>query len=126
VAKLFCLKILGLYVVDEELVVNDYADYQKELGIEELSLPRPEKAALFETRGHEVLQWLKSRCEESGVRVTTEIGVGGVPDMILNQDKEVSLLALGRRGNGHPAEPDYLGTNFRRIAHRLNTPFFSL
>ncbi len=124
VAKLFCLKILGLYVVDEELVVNDYADYQKELGLEKLSLSRPKKEALFETRGREILQWLKSRCEESGVRVTTEIGVGGVWDMTLIHAKEASLLALGRRGNGHPAEPNYLGTNFRHIAHRLNIPLF--
>jgi nucleotide-binding universal stress UspA family protein len=121
-AKLFCQEILGLYVVNEELVVNDYADYQKELGLEELSLSRSEKAALFETRGHEILQWLKSLCQESGARVKTKIGLGGVGEMLLEQTQKASILAIGRRGNGHSDSSNHLGKNFRHIAHRSNIP----
>lgn len=124
-AKLLSAEILGLFVIDEELVLNGYADYNKELGTEELSLSRIEKKALFENKGHDVLQWMKSKCQESGVRVTAEIGLGGVREVILSQAQEASFLAIGRRGNGHSDSTDYLGRNFRYIAHRIKIPLLA-
>lgn len=125
IAQMLHFGILGLYVIDEELITNDYADYQKELQTANSSLSREERAALFEKRGHEVLQWLKSKCEESGVRVATEIGVGGVWNIALGRAQGAPLLALGRRGYGHPGKPDYLGKNFRYIAHHTHGPFLA-
>jgi len=122
VATLFGIEVIGLYVIDEELVANDYTDYQKELGVEELSISRADKAVLFETRGREILQWLKSYSLESGARLKTEMGVGGVEKMILDQAEKAMILAISRRGNGHPNSIDYLGSNFRHIAHRLKIP----
>jgi nucleotide-binding universal stress UspA family protein len=122
VAKALDIKILGLYVIDEELVLNDYADYMKELGVKELLLSRADKAALFKNRGHEILQKLKSRCHEAGVLATTEIGLGGVEKMVMDQAQKAMILAIGRRGNGHPDSPDYLGKNFRHCAHRSKIP----
>jgi nucleotide-binding universal stress UspA family protein len=121
-AKIFEREITGLYVIDEELVVNDYADYRNELGVEELSISRAEKAALFETLGHEILEWLKSDSQRSGSRLTTEMGIGGVEKIVLEQAEKASILAIGRRGKGHPDSSDYLGTNFRHIAHRSKIP----
>jgi nucleotide-binding universal stress UspA family protein len=122
IAKMLNLEIFGFYVIDEELIMDDYADYGKELGIDEPSILRSERAASFEKRGQEALQWMKSECQKSGVPVTTEIGLGEVGEMILGQTQEASFLAIGRRGNGHPDSSDYLGTNFRHIAHRTKLP----
>jgi nucleotide-binding universal stress UspA family protein len=122
VAKAFDTEILGLYVIDEELVVNDYADYRDELGVKELLLSRTDKAALFKNRGHEILKNLKTRCRANNVWATTEIGLGGVEKTVLDQAQRAAILAIGRRGNGHPDTSDYLGRNFRRIAHQAKLP----
>jgi nucleotide-binding universal stress UspA family protein len=122
IAQILSIEIFGLYVIDEELVMNDYADYGKELGINEPSFSRGDRAALFEKRAQEVLQWLTSKCQGSSVGVATEIGLGGVTEMILNQAQKASIMAIGRRGNGHHDSSDYLGKNFRHIAHRTNLP----
>lgn len=122
IAEMLRLEIIGLYVIDEELVTIDYADYAKELGVDGPSLSRADRAALFEKRGHDVLQWLNSSCEEHGVCMMTQMGMGGVWDVILSQARKANLLAIGRRGNGHPDDPNYLGSNFRHIAHRVRIP----
>jgi nucleotide-binding universal stress UspA family protein len=124
-ARIFGIKILGLYVVDEELAVNDYADYRNELGVEDLSLSRADRAALFETRGREILQWLEFRCRESGIGVTTQMGLGGVGKTVLEAARKADVLAVGRRGNGHPDSVDYLGKNFRRITHQRKIPLLA-
>jgi nucleotide-binding universal stress UspA family protein len=121
-AKVISAEILGLYVIDEELVLNDYAEYQKELEKYEGPLSRTEKAELSEIRGHEILQRLKSLGQESGVRVIVEMGLGGVGEMLQEQARKECILALGRRGNGHPERRDYLGENFRFIARRATGP----
>jgi nucleotide-binding universal stress UspA family protein len=121
-SKVLPAEVFGLYVIDEELVLDDYADYKKELGVEELSLSRTEKAALFKNRGREILKRLKSWCRESGVRSVTEIGLGGVGEMVLEQAQKASILAVGRRGDGHHGKADYLGKNFCHIAHRSKIP----
>jgi nucleotide-binding universal stress UspA family protein len=121
-AKVLNTEILGLHVIDEELVLNDYAEYQKELGKYEAPLSRTEKAELFESRGHEILELLKSWCQDSDIQATTEIGLGGVGETVLKQGGEAMILAIGRRGNGHPNISDYLGKNFRYTAHRTEVP----
>jgi nucleotide-binding universal stress UspA family protein len=121
-AKILGLELFGLYVIDEELVVDDYADYQKELGIQDLSLSRSEKASLFENQGNEILKRLKSLGRNSGIQASTEIGLGGVGEMILKQAQNASILAIGRRGNGHADGSDYLGKNFCHVAHRSKIP----
>ncbi len=122
VAKVLGMKISGLFVIDEELVVNDYADYRNELGVKDLSLSRSEKAALFENKGRKILQALKSKYQESDVWATTETGLGGVEKTVLDQARKAAILAVGRRGNGHPDTSDYLGSNFCRIAHSGKLP----
>lgn len=122
IAKSLKLDIHGLYVVDEELVMNDYANYQAELGNVGKPISRTDRAVLFEERGYNVLQRLQSRCQESGVPVTIQVDLGGVPEIILQQAVRACLLVLGRRGNGHASSPGYLGHNFRRIVHRARQP----
>ena len=101
IAKMLRLEIIGLYVIDEELVTIDYADYSKELGVDDPSLTRADRAALFEKRGHDVLQWLNSSCEEHGVCMMTEMGMGGVWDIILNRtpNNRMSLSPVEIAGN---------------------------
>jgi nucleotide-binding universal stress UspA family protein len=121
-AKRISTGISGLYVVDEELVLDDYAEYQKELGVETPMLSRTEKAALFEKRGREIFKRLRSWCKDAGIGIKTEVGLGGVGEMVLDQAQKASILAIGRRGNGHPGSLEYLGSNFCHIAHRRKGP----
>jgi nucleotide-binding universal stress UspA family protein len=116
------LALRGLYVVDEALVLNMYADYQTELGDIEEPTSRDDLVARFRERGETALQLLAARCQVAGVPVTTEIEFGGVLELLLQEAAQVELLALGRRGHRHAVDPHRLGGHFRAIAHRIQRP----
>jgi nucleotide-binding universal stress UspA family protein len=116
------LVIRGLYVVDEALVLDTYADYQTELGDLEKPTSRDDLVARFRERGETALQLLAARCQAVGVPVTTEIEFGGVLELLLQEAAQVELLALGRRGHRHAVDPRRLGGHFRAIAHRTQRP----
>jgi nucleotide-binding universal stress UspA family protein len=116
------LAIRGLYVVDEALVLDTYADYQAELGDIEKPTSRDDLVARFRERGETALQLLAARCQAAGVPVTTEIEFGGVLELLLQEAAQVELLALGRRGHRHAADPGHLGSHFRTIAHHIRQP----
>jgi nucleotide-binding universal stress UspA family protein len=116
------LVIQGLYVVDEALILDTYANYHAELGSAQEAASRAELVSWFEERGEAALQWLEAHCRAAGVPVTAGVLIGGVPELILREASQVKLLALGRRGHGHTTDPDHLGRNFRAIAHRVHWP----
>jgi nucleotide-binding universal stress UspA family protein len=116
------LVIRGLYLVDEALVLDTYADYQTELGDLEKPTSRDDLVARFRERGETALQLLAARCQAAGVPVTTDIQFGSVLQLLLQEAAEVELLALGRRGHRHAVDPNRLGGHFRAIAHRIQRP----
>jgi nucleotide-binding universal stress UspA family protein len=116
------LVIRGLYIVDEALVLDTYADYQTELGDIGKPVSRDDLVARFMERGETALQSLAARCQAAGVPVTTEIEFGGVLELLLQEAAQVELLALGRRGHRHAVDPHRLGGHFRAIAHRIQRP----
>jgi nucleotide-binding universal stress UspA family protein len=122
IAQSQSLGIRGLYVVDEILVMDAYANYQAELGSAELPTSRADLVAKFEERGDAALRWLEAGCHAVGVPVTVEIEFGGVPELVLQQAAQAQLLALGRRGHGHADDPSHLGHNFCAIAHHAHCP----
>jgi len=122
IAKAQALEIQGLYVVDEELILEDFSNYQIELGNTEQAMSRTDRAARFEERGHSVLQRLETRCLASGVPITVEMELGGVPELILKQAAHAQMLVLGRRGHSHANDLKHLGHNFLAIAHRVHLP----
>lgn len=114
--------VSGLYVVDEALILDTYADYQRELGsIPEVS-SRAELTTWFRKQGDGALKWLEGRCQAAQVAVTTDLLFGGVADMVLQKAGQAQLLALGRRGHGHASDSGHLGRNFRAIAHHTSRP----
>jgi nucleotide-binding universal stress UspA family protein len=118
--------VRGLYVVDESLIFDTYADYQAELGaLDDESITRADLATLLEGQGERALDRLENQCQAAGLWVTTEMVGGGVPELVGQAAEEVRLLALGRRGRGHTDAPDYLGRNFRAIAHHTETPLLA-
>jgi nucleotide-binding universal stress UspA family protein len=117
------LRIHGLYVVDEVLVLDRYMNYQAELGKEVPEKSNVKLVEVFEEQGTTALQWLEERCLDAGVPVTSEMLFGGVAELVVDQAKEVEILALGRRGNGHSDAPGRLGRMFRKIAHRSAAPY---
>jgi nucleotide-binding universal stress UspA family protein len=116
------LSVHGLYVVDELLALDSYADYHRELESEDAPVSRAELLTWFEEQGDAALQRLEVRCEAAGVPLATELVAGGVPEMVLRASEQARLLALGRRGHGHEGDPDHLGQSFRAIAHHTHVP----
>jgi nucleotide-binding universal stress UspA family protein len=112
----------GLYVVDEALALNTYADFHDELEGQREPASRAELLRWLEAQGEVALQLLETRCRNAGVPVSTEILAGGVPQMVLRASEQASLVAVGRRGHGHQGDAPHLGRAFRNIAHRLRPP----
>lgn len=116
------LSVHGLYVVDEVLALDTYADYSRELGSTGEPASRAELLTWFEEQGDAALQMLEARCQDAGVPVTTELLAGGVPEMVLRESEQARLLAIGRRGHGHEGDLHHLGQSFRTIAHHTHLP----
>jgi nucleotide-binding universal stress UspA family protein len=116
------LSVHGLYVVDEVLALDTYADYRPELGSNGEPASRAELLTWFEGQGDAALHMLEVRCRAAGVPVTAELLAGGVSELVLRESKKARLLAIGRRGHGHEADPHHLGQSFRTIAHHTNLP----
>jgi nucleotide-binding universal stress UspA family protein len=114
--------IRGLHVVDERLVMETYADRRAELEGEEEPASRAELVEWFEYRGVRILSRLKARCRSAGVPVITELVFGGIPEQVASEAAQACLLVLGRRAHAHTGQPEYLGSNFRAIAHQVSVP----
>jgi nucleotide-binding universal stress UspA family protein len=114
--------IRGLHVVDERLVMETYADRREELEGEEEPASRAELIAWFEFRGMRMLSRLEARCHSAGVPVITELVFGGIPEQVVREAAQACLLVLGRRAHAHQGRPEYLGSNFRAIAHHVSVP----
>jgi len=122
IAQSQALSIHGLYVVDETLALDTYADYRQELASDREPASRAQLLAWFKKQGNAALQLLEARCQAAGVPVTAELMAGGVPEMILRESEQAKLLAIGRRGHGHEGDPGHLGGSFRTIAHQMHLP----
>jgi nucleotide-binding universal stress UspA family protein len=116
------LSIHGLYVIDETLALDTYADYRHELGSDAEAVSRAELLGWFEEQGEDALQVLEMCCQAAGVPVTTELLAGGIAKLVLRESKQARLLAIGRRGHGHEGDADHLGQSFRAIAHHTHVP----
>ena len=124
------LAIRGLYIIDEVLALDTYANYYAELpdlsiasndtGREPAS--RAELMIWLETQGEIALDWLVTAGAEAGVPVTTKLLAGGVVELILRETAQAKLLAIGRRGHGHKNDSKSFGHNFRKIAHHVHLP----
>lgn len=124
------LAIRGLYVVDEALALDTYANYHAELPLLPMAYSadsreptsRAELMSWFETQGEVVLNWLQTACDAVGVPGSTQLLAGGVPEMVIRDAAQAQMLALGRRGHSHRGDSKSLGHNFRKIAHQVHLP----
>lgn len=116
------LVIRGLYIIEEALVMNSYANYRKELGSEKEPASREELVQWFQAKGEVALQWLETRCREANVIVVADILFSNVVEAILRESTRARILALGRRGHKHGVNSDQLGENFRTIAQQTQLP----
>ncbi len=116
------MSVHGLYVVDVSLAMDPYGDHEAELGHYGEDASGSTLVERFEAWGSAALTWLVERCEEASVPVSVEVEAGGVAQLVLQRAEQAGLLALGRRGRGHPDVYDHLGSNFRAIAHRAPCP----
>lgn len=119
VAKHRDLLVRGLYVVDEVLISRRFAAptaAPQAAGQAELLMDH------FREEGRAALQWLEAECRRAGVPVQVDLQVGDVPASIAAAMGGSCLLALGKRGHIHAADPDHLGHNFRAVANRIEQP----
>ena len=116
------LSVHGLYVVDETLALDTYADYRPELGSDREPASRAELLNWFQEQGEAALQLLEARCRAAGVPVRAEVLAGGVPEILLGKSEQAQLLAIGRRGHGHAGDAHHLGRSFRAVAHHAHLP----
>lgn len=114
--------VRGLYVVDEALILDTYADYRRELGNVPEVTSREDLITWFKKQGESALRELEANCQATQVAATTDLLFGGVPEMVLREADQAQLLALGQRGHGHASDSGYLGRNFRAIAHHTARP----
>jgi nucleotide-binding universal stress UspA family protein len=122
IAKTETYLVEAYYIVDEPMILDPYTDFAKELGKDLEVASRSQLIEQFEILGFSILDQFQAQCGELGLPVITKVLVGGVPELILDRAQDISFLALGRRGNSHTSEIDYLGKNFRQIAHNANVP----
>ena len=130
IARNLNLTIRGLYVIDEGLALDTYANYHAELpdlsftsnGNIREPTSRAELMSWFETQGKVALHWLETACTDAGVPLSTKLLAGGVSELVLRDAAQARLLAIGRRGHSHTDDSKSLGHNFRRIAHHVHVP----
>lgn len=125
IAKALHYQVQGIYVVDETLIMEEDSDFHRETDSVPAGLTRYEKEGLLEKQGHRVLQWLESRCVEANVTVSAAISQGGIPETLINLMEHSRLMAIGLRGHGHSTLDNYLGSNFKEVAHRAKIPFIA-
>jgi nucleotide-binding universal stress UspA family protein len=121
-AKSQDMPIRGLHVVDDHLIMDTYAGRPAEFDGEPELASRAELLEWFEYRGVRILERLEARCHSAGVPIVTELLFGGVPEQIVREAAQASLLAIGRRGHAQAGQPSYLGSNCRAITHGTNVP----
>jgi hypothetical protein len=86
IARNIKLTIRGLYVIDEGLALDTYANYHSELpdlsftpnGNVREPTSRAELMSWFETQGRVALHWLETACADAGVPLSTKLMAGGV------------------------------------------------
>ena len=130
IARIQDLTIEGLYVVEEVLALDTYANYHAELSVlsngsndnSREPTSRAELVKWFENQGKVALNWLETEGTEAGVPVTTKLLAGGVSELVLRDAAQARLLAIGRRGHSHKDNSESLGHNFRKIAHHAHLP----
>jgi nucleotide-binding universal stress UspA family protein len=115
-------RLHALYVVDVNQVFELYSNSSPELGELGEDVPEEQKITLFEEQGTLALTEIEGVCQEMTIPVTTEMILGGIPNIILESAQQYNLLALGRRGNRHEKDTHHLGSNFRQIAHHTHIP----
>lgn len=112
----------ALYVVEESLVMDPYANIHPELAGTAEPHSREERLAWLQEQGERALAWVVEQAAMCGILVKTEIIFGGMPDILLKEVEKAAVLAVGRRGNGHAGRSEHLGHHFRTLARRSSRP----
>jgi nucleotide-binding universal stress UspA family protein len=111
-----------LYVVDETLILDTYANYSKELGQDTTFASRSDLIESFRSRGEEAMSEIQTIGDRWHAHLDSEVLFGGVPELILSAAADTQLITIGRRGNKHLSDREHIGNNFRHIAHHTGIP----
>jgi nucleotide-binding universal stress UspA family protein len=125
IARAEKMKILGVYIVDTTLVLNPYATHRKEL---HQPVTAPSREQLIETAksvGDVALYQLRDLCELEGIEVETQVLFGDIGPTLLHLLEGSTMLAMGRRGNGHDMEQGTLGSKFLHVAEHACVPLLA-
>ncbi len=120
-AKIQGYGIHALYVVDEALALEMYADIRSEL-TPDLFDPEEDRMTLLEAQGALALERVAAMANEAGIPVEVEMLLGNVEDLILERAEQAVMIAIGRRGHRHADQPDHLGAHFWQVVHKAPVP----
>src|SRR5512135_2844054 len=113
VASILQWSIHALYVVDATQAFDIYGDYGQEWGRWRRGVSNRARIIGFREWGTMALAEIEELCRIMKVPASGEMILGDVATTILKSSARHCLLAVGRRGNLHSQDLDYLGRNFR-------------
>lgn len=116
------LSIRGLYVVDDGSVVKLYSEYKAEYDGRRKGKNQTDFINQLKMKGESCLTWLEKQCKIANVSMTGDLVYGGVPEVFYLEASEASMLALGKRGEGHINDAHTLGNNFQAIINHVRKP----
>ncbi len=77
----------------------------------------------FEESGHRILSSGEAKIREAGIKVTTKLEYGSLPDSIskIGKEEDVSLIVIGERGLGAVTR-FLLGSVSNKVSHHATCP----
>jgi nucleotide-binding universal stress UspA family protein len=94
--------------------------------LEELATLDAQRAKLSQAQGHAILDDAKAIIERAGVGpVTTRLQHGDLLEAVGELEPEISVVVVGKRGDGADFASSHLGSNLERIVRTSKIPVFA-
>ncbi len=116
------LSIRGIYVVEDEFFTKRNSASHAESTRDRELKNRRDSMDRLRLKGESCLTWLEKQCQIANVSMTRDLFYGSVTEVLTREASVASMLALGKRGEGHKRDTHTLGSNFRAIINRVRKP----
>lgn len=122
-AKKFGAELIGLHVVDIIALEGPFLhDISGSLGFEPFLNFSTKMREALEARGKSILASFEEACDNAGVKQTSSLSVGIVPNDICEKAKLADLVIMGQRGVNAKFEYGLHGTTTESVLRRSPKP----
>lgn len=91
--------------------------------LQELASLDEQRAKLVAHRGRAILQDARAILDQAGVlEITTRLRHGDIVETLAEQERDASLILIGKRGESGDPTKDQLGSNLERIVRACHRP----